>query len=270
MGALRAVQLRDAVHVMDVEQLLEQAERIWTELLREVVVGEAKIQMRAAIDLEIAKYRLPDDDLSLDEHLWLDLLVPVLQDELRLIIKEVITDEAREFVIEERSERVLKDLLAENDTIKALVKELVEESILEDKFAMEIRDGLLQEELDTTCKGVIVELLKDKNDTRIHETERDTEAVEDAAAEIFLEQALFHHLLSMLSTQGAVWDIEDFLGGPWCDQLIAQALMRHVGVVTETIEDEAELFSVARDKMTAEFGIEYLVEEMLRFGKQSP
>jgi len=56
LGGLRAVSVQHAVQVMGVEQLLEHAERIWEELLRDFVESQAKTEMRAAIDFEIAKH----------------------------------------------------------------------------------------------------------------------------------------------------------------------------------------------------------------------
>jgi len=180
------------------------------------------------------RYRLPDDELSLEEHLWLDLLAPTLRDVLRSMLKDVITDSAKTFVDGERSERVWDNLRGE--TVKLLVHEVLDEvldevrseDILTDLIEHELsggREGDKEDDEEGQCTQVVRELItQDENDARIHNTQRDTKAVEEAAAAMILDQAFFHHLLSMLGTQGAVLDIEDFLGGAWCNQLIAQAV----------------------------------------------
>eukprot|EP00656_Telonema_subtile_P012537 TRINITY_DN16311_c0_g1_i5.p1 TRINITY_DN16311_c0_g1~~TRINITY_DN16311_c0_g1_i5.p1 ORF type:complete len:332 (-),score=91.42 TRINITY_DN16311_c0_g1_i5:320-1315(-) len=219
----KPAQAPGVLSAQSIEQLLLDAQWLWEMLLAEAVHEEAGDVLRERLHHEIQQYQHPGDGLSLEEHLWLDISGPVVKQLLHPLLQEVIFEGAQDYVTEMRATRVLTELLGA--TVNPLALDVALE-VLQETRVEAVLSELVEAEVTLACRGVAEEqlgILESSN--QMLSSEQDFDAVCEAASHSILNETVFRHLLTMLGTRGALWDFEEFLGGPWCDQLIAAVVV---------------------------------------------
>lgn len=270
VGDTRAVHVLQAIPAqpMSVEQLLVDAQWVWEMLLAEAVHEEAGDVLREKLHNEIQQYRHPGDGLSLEEHIWLDIAVPVLKQLLHPLLKEVVFEGAQDYVMEMRATRVLTELLGA--TVNPLALDVAKE-VLEEARVQAVLSDIVESEVRHACRAVGEEQMGIlESSDRLLSSEQDFNAVCEAASQSIVSEGIFRHLMTVLGTQGTLWDFEDFLGGAWCDQLIASVLTRHIEAIDRNITQEPPLFKDMREEVVSHIGIEYFIEQLRLEGKKTP